>query len=116
MARKSGVSQLGSITCGTWSATVERDLHVGELIAALLGHGPDCADAGCGVCTAVRGGRWDDVLGLTGTPPEAVRDAYTLALDCGWLPRLPDAPPQVRRLVVLGAASSPDEYVDPFDL
>jgi hypothetical protein len=101
---------------GEVRATVERDPHVGELIAALLGHGPDCADAGCGVCTALRGGRWDDVLGLTGTPPEAVRDAYTLALDCGWLPRLPDALPQVRRLLVLGASLSPDEHVDPFDL
>ena len=101
---------------GEVRATVERDPHVGELIAALLGHAPDCADAGCGVCTAVRGGRWDDVLGLTGTPPEAVRDAYTLALDCGWLPRLPAALPPVRRLVVLGAAPSPEEYVAPFDL
>jgi hypothetical protein len=101
---------------GEVRAAVERDPHVGELIAALLGHGPDCADVGCGARTAVRRGRWDDVLALTGTPPEAVRDAYTLALDCGWLPRLPDALPPVRRLVVLGAASSPEEYVDPFDL
>lgn len=101
---------------GEVRASVERDPHVAELIAALLGHAPDCGVAGCVVCAGARGGRWDDVLGLTGTPPEAVRDAYTLALDCGWLPRLPDTLPQVRRLLVLGASSSPDEYVDPFDL
>ena len=101
---------------GEVRATVERDPYVGELIAALLGHAPDCGVAGCVVCAGARGGRWGDVLALTGTPPEAVRDAYTLALDCGWLPRLPDALPQVRRLVVLGVSPSPEEYIDPFDL
>jgi hypothetical protein len=101
---------------GEVRATVERDPNVGQLVAALLGHEPDCGVARCGVCAGARSGRWGDVLGLTGTPPEAVRDAYTLALDCGWLPRLPDALPPVRRLVVLGAAPSPEEYVDPFDL
>lgn len=55
---------------GEVRATVERDPHLGELIAALRGHAPDCGVAGCVVCAEARGGRWGDVLGLTGTRPK----------------------------------------------
>lgn len=101
---------------GVVQALVERDSHLGELSAALLGHPIGCGAGACAICADMRAGRWEDVLAATGTPVETLRDAYTLALEAGWLPRLPDAAlPTLRRLVPVSAAPVADAYVDPFD-
>jgi hypothetical protein len=56
---------------------------------AVIGHRPDGAP-GCEVCGAARRRHWSEVLGLTDTPPQLIRELYRNFLAVGY----PAIPPQ----------------------
>ena len=70
----------------------DRDERAGDLLGQVLGHIPGCGGAGCPMCAAMQAGEWSGVLAATGTAEATVRDAYTLSVETGWMPPLPDAP------------------------